>query len=135
MKALITGAGGQLGRALLAAVPEGVAPVALGHTELDIGDESAVLARVKAERPELILNAAAYTHTSVAIRDAIAAIDAPVIEIHISNMFARETFRHTSLIAPKCLGSICGLGLRGYELGLAYFLAQGDESGKRARNG
>lgn len=83
----------------------------------------------------ILLNAGAYTHTSVAIRDAIAAIDAPVIEIHISNVFARETFRHTSLIAPKCLGSICGLGLRGYELGLAYFLAWDDESGKKARKG
>lgn len=70
----------------------------------------------------ILLNAAAYTHTSVAIRDAIAAITAPVIEIHISNVYARETFRHTSLITPVCAGSICGLGLRGYTLGAAYFL-------------
>lgn len=70
----------------------------------------------------ILLNAGAYTHTSVAIRDAIAAIEAPVIEIHISNVYAREEFRHTSLIAPKCIGSICGLGLKGYALGLQYFL-------------
>lgn len=70
----------------------------------------------------ILLNAGAYTHTSVAIRDAIAAIPAPVIEIHISNVFAREEFRHTSLIAPKCVGSICGLGLKGYELGVQYFM-------------
>lgn len=70
----------------------------------------------------ILLNAGAYTHTSVAIRDAIAAIETPVIEIHISNVYAREEFRHTSLIAPKCVGSICGLGLKGYELGVQYFL-------------
>jgi 3-dehydroquinate dehydratase-2 len=70
----------------------------------------------------ILLNAGAYTHTSVAIRDAIAAIKAPVIEIHISNVHAREEFRHTSLIAARCVGSICGLGLKGYVLGLEYFL-------------
>lgn len=70
----------------------------------------------------VLLNAGGYTHTSVAIRDAIAAIKAPVVEIHISNIFAREDFRHISMIAPKCAGSIVGLGLQGYELGLLYFL-------------
>lgn len=70
----------------------------------------------------ILLNAGAYTHTSVAIRDAIAAISTPVIEIHISNVYAREEFRHTSLIAPKCAGTICGLGLKGYALGVSYFL-------------
>lgn len=70
----------------------------------------------------ILLNAGGYTHTSVAIRDAIAGIKTPVIEIHISNVFAREDFRHISMIAPKCVGSICGLGLQGYELGLLYFL-------------
>lgn len=70
----------------------------------------------------ILLNAGGYTHTSVAIRDAIAAIKTPVIEIHISNVFAREDFRHTSMITAKCVGSICGLGLLGYDLGLLYFL-------------
>lgn len=70
----------------------------------------------------IILNAGAYTHTSVALRDAIAAVPAPVIEVHISNIYAREEFRHISLIAAKCQGSICGLGLKGYELALRYFL-------------
>ncbi|GAA4316053.1 type II 3-dehydroquinate dehydratase [Compostibacter hankyongensis] len=74
----------------------------------------------------ILLNAGAYTHTSVAIRDAIAAIPAPVIEIHISNIYAREAFRHTSLIAPKCVGSVCGLGLEGYALGVAYFGKSGE---------
>jgi 3-dehydroquinate dehydratase-2 len=70
----------------------------------------------------ILLNAGGYTHTSVALRDAIAAITSPVIEIHISNVFAREEFRHTSLIAASCVGSICGLGLKGYVLGTRYFL-------------
>ncbi|QJB29783.1 type II 3-dehydroquinate dehydratase [Chitinophaga oryzae] len=70
----------------------------------------------------ILLNAGGYTHTSVAIRDAIAAIKTPVIEIHISNVYAREEFRHTSLIAPKCVGSICGLGMKGYRLGVEYFV-------------
>ena len=70
----------------------------------------------------ILLNAGGYTHTSVAIRDAIAAIKTPVIEVHISNVYAREEFRHTSLIAPKCVGTICGLGMKGYALGVEYFI-------------
>ncbi len=70
----------------------------------------------------IILNAGAYTHTSVAIADAIAAIKTPVIEVHISNIFAREDFRHVSYMGAKCVGSICGMGLKGYELALDYFL-------------
>jgi 3-dehydroquinate dehydratase-2 len=66
----------------------------------------------------IVLNAAGYTHTSVAIRDAIAAGQVPVIEIHISNIHAREEFRHTSLIAPVCAGQICGFGLDSYLLGI-----------------
>ena len=64
----------------------------------------------------IILNAGAYTHTSLAIADAIAAIQVPVIEVHISNVSARETIRHTSLIAPVCRGSIVGFGLNSYFL-------------------
>ncbi len=70
----------------------------------------------------IILNAGAYTHTSVAIADALAAIKTPVVEVHISNIFAREDFRHVSYLGAKCVGSISGLGLKGYELALAYFL-------------
>lgn len=70
----------------------------------------------------IILNAGGYTHTSVALRDAIAAIKTPVIEVHISNVFAREDFRHSSLIAPKCKGSISGFGMDSYRLAVESFL-------------
>jgi 3-dehydroquinate dehydratase II len=70
----------------------------------------------------ILLNAAAYTHTSVALGDAIAAIKTPVIEIHISNVAAREDYRLRSFISSKAVGSIAGLGLKGYEMGLLYFL-------------
>lgn len=62
----------------------------------------------------IVLNAGGYTHTSVALRDAVAAIPAPVIEVHITNIHAREEFRQTSLLSPVCRGVICGLGLEGY---------------------
>jgi len=69
----------------------------------------------------IILNAGAYTHTSIAIGDAVKSLEIPVIEVHISNIFSRETFRHTSYIAPYCKGSITGFGLDSYMVALAYF--------------
>ena len=66
----------------------------------------------------IVLNAAAYTHTSVALRDAISAIETPVVEVHISNVLSREEFRHTSLIGGVCVGSISGFGLNSYKLGV-----------------
>ncbi len=69
----------------------------------------------------IILNAGGYTHTSVALRDAIAGVKAPTIEVHISNVFSREDFRHVSLIAPKCKGSISGFGLDSYRLAVLSF--------------
>ncbi len=70
----------------------------------------------------IILNAGAYTHTSIAIADAIKAVTTPVLEVHISNTYARETFRHKSYISPVAKGVILGLGLKSYELALISFL-------------
>jgi 3-dehydroquinate dehydratase-2 len=70
----------------------------------------------------IILNAGGYTHTSVAIRDCIAAIETPIVEVHISNIAGRESFRHESLISPVCVGCVFGFGLKSYELALNYFL-------------
>jgi 3-dehydroquinate dehydratase-2 len=70
----------------------------------------------------ILLNAGAYTHTSIALHDAIKAISAPVIEIHISNVHQRESFRHHSMISAACVGVICGFGLDSYRLGIEAFL-------------
>lgn len=69
----------------------------------------------------IIMNAGAYTHTSIGITDAIAGITSPVVEVHISNVYAREEFRHQSLMAKNCVGVIAGLGLKSYELAVYYF--------------
>lgn len=72
----------------------------------------------------VVLNAGGYTHTSVSIRDAIAAIGIPVVEVHISSLAGREEFRHTSLLAPVCKGSIMGFGLDSYRLGIISVLTK-----------
>jgi 3-dehydroquinate dehydratase-2 len=69
----------------------------------------------------IILNAGGYTHTSVALADAVAAITTPVIEVHISNIFAREDYRHVSYLGRHCKGSISGFGLKGYEIAVQSF--------------
>jgi 3-dehydroquinate dehydratase-2 len=83
--------------------------------------EGALIDRIQLARQEaqaLIVNAGGYTHTSVALRDALAATGLPVIEVHLTNLAAREEFRHRSLLAPVCVGQITGLGALGYRLAL-----------------
>ena len=72
----------------------------------------------------IVLNAGAYTHTSIAIADAIRAVKSPVVEVHISNVHSRESYRHVSMIAPACKGVIAGFGLDSYRLAVEAFLAE-----------
>ncbi len=93
-------------------------------TEIDFrqsnleGELVAWIQEAKGKFDAVVLNAAAYTHTSVALRDAISAVGIPTIEIHLSNIHAREEFRHKSLIAPVCRGQITGFGVHSYVLAL-----------------
>ncbi len=86
--------------------------------------EAALVDRIQQARREgidfIIINPAAYTHTSIAMRDALAAVGIPFIELHLSNVYAREPFRHRSYFSDLAVGVITGLGARGYELALAY---------------
>ena len=87
--------------------------------------EGAIIDKLHAARTEfygVVINAGAYTHTSLAIADAIAAIKLPVVEVHISNVHAREAVRHTSMISPVCVGVIAGFGLDSYRLGVEALL-------------
>lgn len=70
----------------------------------------------------IIINAGGYTHTSIALADALSAVTTPAVEVHISNIHARESFRHHSYLTRVCKGMICGLGLKGYELAIRYFV-------------
>ena len=85
-----------------------------------------------ADSAGVVLNAASYTHTSIALHDAIRAIDAPVIEVHLSNVFAREAFRHHSTISPAAKGVICGFGAESYLLAIEAIAGLKAKSGKRA---
>ena len=112
------------GEATLADIESAVRSQAEGRAEIEFrqsNDEGALVTWVQEALGQVdvvIINAAGYTHTSVALRDAIAATNVPVIEIHLSNIHGREEFRQHSLIAPVCLGQICGFGTASYTLGL-----------------
>ena len=113
------------GRATLADIERQVRDRALAlKADIDFrqsnleGELVAWIQQAKGTADLIVLNAAAYTHTSIALRDAIAAVGLPTIEIHLSNVHAREEFRHKSLIAPVCVGQICGFGAYSYVLGL-----------------
>ena len=110
------------GTTTLAEIESAVREQAEGHAEIEFrqsNDEGELVTWIQDAASEVVvLNAAGYTHTSVALRDAITASDVPVVEIHLSNIHAREEFRHNSLIAPACKGQICGFGPSSYTLGL-----------------
>jgi 3-dehydroquinate dehydratase II len=113
------------GRTTLADIEAGVrARAAQLRVEVDFrqsnqeGELVGWIQEAKGRFEVIVINAAAYTHTSVALRDAISAAGVPTIEIHLSNIHAREEFRHKSLIAPVCRGQICGFGAKSYILGL-----------------
>ncbi|MBN1527247.1 MAG: type II 3-dehydroquinate dehydratase [Candidatus Omnitrophica bacterium] len=82
------------------------------------GEIVELIGKAKGKFDAILINPAAYTHTSVAIRDAISAVDVPAVEVHLSNIYGREEFRHTSLIAPVARGQIAGFGKMSYALGL-----------------
>ena len=88
------------------------------HQSNHEGELVTLIQQASEKHDGIIINAAGYTHTSVAIHDALKSIDLPVIEVHLSNIYAREDFRHTSLIAPIAKGSLCGFGDFGYSLAL-----------------
>jgi len=94
----------------------------IGIDTFQSNHEGDIVQKIQDARAEgfsaVLINPAAYTHTSVAIRDAVSAIDIPVVEVHISNIYAREEFRHKSLIAPAASGQISGFGVNSYILGL-----------------
>ena len=92
------------------------------------GELVAWIQQAKGEFNVIVLNAAAYTHTSVALRDAISAVGVPTIEIHLSNVHAREEFRHKSLIAPVCQGQIVGFGVNSYVLAVEAALNVNEKS-------
>lgn len=95
-------------------------------TSFQSNSESALVDRIQLARKEgvvfIIINPAAYTHTSIAMRDALAAVEIPFIEVHLSNVFAREAFRRESYFSAIAIGVISGLGARGYELALEFAL-------------
>jgi 3-dehydroquinate dehydratase-2 len=79
----------------------------------------------------IVLNAGAFTHTSIALKDAISSVKSPTIEVHISNVYAREEYRHKSQLAEACKGVIAGLGLDSYELAIHYFINEGKRTSQR----
>ncbi len=104
------------------AVAESLGLEVVFHQSNSEGDIIDLIHEAKGKYDGLVINAAGYTHTSVAIFDALSILEIPVIEVHISNIYKREEFRHKSLISPAASGIICGFGVKGYELALKSFI-------------
>ncbi|MBQ6096714.1 MAG: type II 3-dehydroquinate dehydratase [Bacteroidales bacterium] len=101
------------------------ADIEIGYFQSNIeGELIDRIQQVGFEADGIIINAGGYSHTSVALHDALAAVTAPAIEVHISNIFAREDYRHHSLLSSACRGIICGMGLEGYALAIEALLRQ-----------
>lgn len=101
------------------------ADIEIGYFQSNIeGELIDRIQQVGFEADGIIINAGGYSHTSVALHDALAAVTAPAIEVHISNIFAREDYRHHSLLSSACRGIICGMGLDGYALAIEALLRQ-----------
>ena len=109
---------------LVEAFPQHTIDVYQSNIEGEIVDR---LQQVGFDDCAIVLNAGGYTHTSVAIADAVAAITAPVVEVHISNIYSREPFRHKSLLSPVCKGIIAGFGLDSYRLALLSLIKQPEQ--------
>ncbi len=108
---------------LVAQLRERFPQVELGYYQSNVeGELIDRIQRVGFEADGLVVNLGGYSHTSVALRDALLAVPAPKVEVHISNIFAREDYRHHSYVSSACRGMICGLGLQGYELAIAALL-------------
>lgn len=109
----------------VAALRKRFADVEIGYFQSNIeGEIVDEIQRAGFATDGIVINAGGYSHTSVAIHDALKAIPAPSVEVHISNIFAREEYRHHSLVTPACRGMICGLGLKGYVLAIECLIEQ-----------
>ena len=118
--------GSQTFETYLAALRQQFSDIKIGYHQSNIeGELINFLHGCMGSANGVILNAGGYTHTSIALADAVGSIGIPVIEVHISNILAREDYRKTSFIAAKCVGSISGLGLEGYGLAVRYFREHG----------
>lgn len=108
---------------LVKGVREAFPEVRIDHRQSDLeGELVMALHEARGRYTGVVLNAGGYSHTSVAVRDAVAALDIPVVEVHLTNLLAREPFRHVSLVGGVCVGSIMGLGADGYRLAVDHLL-------------